>query len=132
MMTEITNNATYYSVMAQIETYIEKATKNGGFEVALTVDEQNELGHLALLAEHYEDNVLGLANFATKPKSIVEMIELKMYQNKWKQKDLANLLEISETRLSEVMKGKRKVNLDLAKRLHLKLNIDAGFILRAI
>lgn len=93
---------------------------------------EKRFSELALAIEDYEDNVLGLANFAVKPKSIVEMIELKMYQNKWKQKDLANLLEISETRLSEVMKGKRKVNLDLAKRLHLKLNIDAAFILRAI
>lgn len=87
---------------------------------------------LALAIEDYEDNVLMLADFAIKPKSIVEMIQLKMYQNKWKQKDLAGILEISETRLSEVMQGKRKVNIDLAKRLHFKLNIEAGFILSAI
>ncbi len=88
---------------------------------------------LALAIEYYEDNVLMLAPIAVKhPKTIVEMIELKMYQNKWKQKDLATVLEISETRLSEVMQGKRKVNIDLAKRLHLKLNIEADFILRVL
>jgi HTH-type transcriptional regulator/antitoxin HigA len=133
MITKIIDNATYENVMAQIETYLQKATANGGFEVGLTIEEQNEIGRLALLAEAYEDNVLGLAPIAVKhPKTIVEMIELKMYQNKWKQKDLANVLEISETRLSEVMQGKRKVNLDLAKRLHLKLNVDAGFLLKAL
>lgn len=67
-----------------------------------------------------------------QPTNNVEMIELKMYENKWKQKDLATVLEISETRLSEIIKGKRKVNLDLAKRLYLKLNIDADFILKAL
>lgn len=88
---------------------------------------------LAIAIEDYEDNVLMLAPIQVKhPTNIVEMIELKMYQNKWKQKDLASLLEISETRLSEVMQGKRKVNIDLAKRLHFKLNIDADFILKVI
>ncbi len=57
------------------------------------------------------------------------MIELKMYERKLKQKDLAKLLEVSSSRLSEVLKGKRQVNMDLANRLYLKLNIEPQFIL---
>ena len=57
------------------------------------------------------------------------MVELKMFEQKLKQKDLATLLGVETSRLSEVMNGKRKVNIDLAKRLHQKLNIDADFIL---
>jgi HTH-type transcriptional regulator/antitoxin HigA len=57
------------------------------------------------------------------------MLELKMYERRLKQKELAELLGISATRLSEVMQGKRKVNIDLAKRLHSVLKIDAEFIL---
>jgi len=38
-------------------------------------------------------------------------------------------LGFSATRLSEVMQGKRKVNMDLAKRLYQKLDISAAFIL---
>ncbi len=57
------------------------------------------------------------------------MLELKMYELKLKQKELAELLGISATRLSEVMQGKRKVNMDLAKRLYSVLKIDAAFIL---
>jgi HTH-type transcriptional regulator/antitoxin HigA len=52
-----------------------------------------------------------------------------MYERKLTQKDLAALLEISPTRLSEVMRGKRKVNLDLAKRLFKVLKISPEFIL---
>jgi HTH-type transcriptional regulator / antitoxin HigA len=37
---------------------------------------------------------------------------------------------VSETRLSEVLAGKRKPNLDLAKRMHQRLGIDAELILR--
>jgi HTH-type transcriptional regulator/antitoxin HigA len=57
------------------------------------------------------------------------MIALKMYERKLKQKDLAALLDISPTRLSEVMQSKRKVNMDLAKRLFKVLQISPEFIL---
>jgi HTH-type transcriptional regulator/antitoxin HigA len=48
---------------------------------------------------------------------------------KEKQNETAKLLGISTTRLSGVLHGKRRVNLDLAKRLNKILNIDAQFIL---
>jgi HTH-type transcriptional regulator / antitoxin HigA len=38
---------------------------------------------------------------------------------------------ISEARISELLTGKRKINFELAKKLHVKLNIDARFILEA-
>ena len=53
-----------------------------------------------------------------------------MFQENLKQKDAAQLLGITETRLSEVLTGKRKVNMDLAKRLHEKLKIRPEFILK--
>lgn len=53
-----------------------------------------------------------------------------MFQMKLKQKDLAELLNIAPSRLSEVLKGKRKINMDLAKRLFEKLKIDPEFILK--
>jgi HTH-type transcriptional regulator/antitoxin HigA len=83
---------------------------------------------LALAIEAYEDSIPLMP--IPMPKNVVEMIELKMYQMKLKQKDVANLLEITPTRLSEVLHGKRKINMDLAKRLHEKLKIDAEFILK--
>lgn len=48
-----------------------------------------------------------------------------------RQKQLAKMLEISETRISELLTGKRKINIELAKKLHKKLKIDANFILEA-
>lgn len=57
------------------------------------------------------------------------MEEATMYERKLKQKDLAALFEISPTRISEVMQGKRKVNPDLVKRLFKVLNISPEFIL---
>ncbi len=63
------------------------------------------------------------------PQTLAGMIELKMFERKLKQKELAKELGITAIRLSEVLNGKRKVNMDLAKRLREKLGIDADFIL---
>ena len=64
------------------------------------------------------------------PKDVIEVLEHSMFTRKMRQKDLAALLEISVTRLSEVMQRKRKINLDFAKKVHEKLGIDAEFILK--
>jgi HTH-type transcriptional regulator / antitoxin HigA len=63
------------------------------------------------------------------PKNLIEMLELKMFERKMKQKDLAKTLGVTENRISEVLNGKRKVNIDLAKRIHKELQVDANFIL---
>ncbi|OIN56234.1 helix-turn-helix domain-containing protein [Arsenicibacter rosenii] len=64
-----------------------------------------------------------------KPTTLSSMIELKMYEMKLKQKDLAQLLGIESSRVSEILHGKRRVTLEIAKRLHEKLGIDGNFIL---
>ncbi len=113
--------------MQIIEGYLAKATEGGGFH-SLLPSEAKEVKQLSLLAEAWEDGIPLMP--VGQPQTLPEMIELKMYQLKFKQKDLAPLLGIPPSRLSEVLNGKRKINLDLAKRLHAKLGIDAGFILR--
>lgn len=123
---QITSELDYQMVMEKVETYLQKATQNGGFHT-LDAQERTELQHLSLLAEAWEDRVPIMP--IKQPKTLTEMIELKMYERKMKQKDLAVLLGISATRLSQVMQNKRKVNIDLAKRLYKELKIDPAFIL---
>jgi HTH-type transcriptional regulator / antitoxin HigA len=123
---KINTEEEYHQVMEQVEVYLRKSTEQGGAHT-LSAAEKTELRHLSLLAEAWEDNIPLMP--IRQPKTLTEMIQLKMYERKLRQKDLAALLGISATRLSEVMQGKRKVNIDLAKRLYLTLNIDAGFIL---
>lgn len=126
MITKIRTAAEYGQVMQIIEGYLKKATEGGGFQ-ALSPTEADELQQLSLLAESWEDSIPLMP--ISSPQTLPEMIELRMYQMKLKQKDVAALLDISPSRLSEVLNGKRKINLDFAKRLHSRLNIDAGFIL---
>jgi HTH-type transcriptional regulator/antitoxin HigA len=116
----------YRQVMDRVESYLQKSTAQGGAHT-LSASEKAELQQLSLMAEAWEDGVPLMP--IKHPKTLIEMLELKMYERKLRQKELAELLGISATRLSEVMQGKRKVNMDLAKRLHSVLNIDAAFIL---
>ncbi len=57
------------------------------------------------------------------------MIRYKMFEMNLKQKQIAKILEISEAPISELLSEKRKLNIEMAKKLHVKLNIDAHFIL---
>ncbi|MBI9067058.1 MAG: helix-turn-helix domain-containing protein [Salinivirgaceae bacterium] len=61
--------------------------------------------------------------------SLMEVIRLRMFELKIKNKDLAALLETSPARISEYLNGKREISLNVAKSLHKKLNIDSDIIL---
>ena len=65
-----------------------------------------------------------------EPQTLVGRLELEMYRRKLNKKNLAALLEIPASRLSDVLQG-RRINLDLAKRLYTRLGIPADFILEA-
>jgi HTH-type transcriptional regulator/antitoxin HigA len=66
------------------------------------------------------------------PKTLAGMVELKMYEMKLKRKDLALLLGVEAARISEYLNGKRKINLQFAKKLHTELGIDGNFILESV
>jgi len=126
MKYKINSEVEYLQVMEKVESYLQRATAGGGFQ-SLNHDEWEDLRQLSLMAEAWEDDIPLMP--IKQPQTIVEMIELKMYERKLKQKDLAKLLDVPESRLSEIMKGKRSINMDFAQRLYLKLEIDPKFLL---
>ncbi|MBC7919937.1 MAG: helix-turn-helix domain-containing protein [Ferruginibacter sp.] len=86
---------------------------------------EREARQLALAIQQYEDEHYPFP----KPTTLTGMIELRMYERKLKQKDLADLLGVNTSRVSEILNGKRRISLEVAKRLRSKLQIDADFIL---
>ena len=94
------------------------------------VEQENRFLVLAKAIEAYEDSIPIMPLPVPPPKTLVEILEYKMYEKRLKQRDMARLLDVFEARLSDVLTGKRKSNLDLAKRMHLQLGIDAAFILQ--
>ena len=126
---KITTDSEHEVIASKIEELLKKSSSNGGFN-SLTKEETLLLKNLSLLVEEYEDNQLHLMPIKA-PQTLIEMIRFKMYEMNIKQKQLAKLLEMSEARISELLNGKRKLNLEIAKKLHRKLNIDAKFLLEA-
>jgi HTH-type transcriptional regulator / antitoxin HigA len=117
----------YLDTMQEIEKYLQKTIKNGSFE-SLTSEETERLNMLSILAEQYEDSIPMMP--LKTPQSLSGMLKLKMVTLNIRQKEMAELLGIAESRLSEVLSGKRRVNMDLAKKLHTILKIEAEFILQ--
>ncbi len=94
-------------------------------EMCDNLDKQAQASALAESIEAYEK----LYYHFPLPKTLAGMVELKMYEMKLKRKDLAILLDVETARISEYLNGKRKINLEFAKKLHSKLGIDGNFIL---
>ena len=127
MKTEaITTRKEYDEVMSQIESILQKATKAGGFE-KLSKTDKSKLAQLSVMAEQFEDGIPLMPIKA--PKSLAEMLRYKMYEKGWRQKQLAAILDISEASISGLLSGRRKLNIELAKKLHTRLGIDAHFLL---
>jgi len=96
-------------------------------EAKLTERELKKLEAMVKAAEEYEDKVLGLK--PEKPKTIADVIEQKMYEQKMNQAALAALLGLGRSKLSEILNGKRKPDVPFLKALYQKLNIDPAFLL---
>lgn len=127
-METIKTKKEYESVMVRIEELIKKTTDAGEAD-GLTKAEHDELKELSTIAADYEDNVLNIYPLA-EPTLLVLNIEQEMLKRRLKQRDLANLLGISEARVSNVLRGKSRIGITLAKRMHERLGIDGNLILK--
>lgn len=119
----ITNAEEYKTAFVELDAMIAE-----GFEG--NAEREAQFLVLAKAIEAYEDSIPIMPLPVPPPKTLVDILEYKMYEKRLKQRDMARLLNVSEARLSDVLTGKRKPNLDLAKRMHLRLGIDAETILR--
>ena len=84
-----------------------------------------ELVALSDIIENYETEYYPIGT-----PSLKDVIELRMFEKKLKQKNLAELLETSTSRISEYLNGKRDITIEIACALHKKLNIDSDIILQ--
>lgn len=61
--------------------------------------------------------------------TLVDVIKLRMYQMDLTQEDLCRLLNISASRVSEILSGKCEPTLKMARTISKTLNIDASIVL---
>lgn len=83
-----------------------------------------ELEILSNLVADYSDE-----HFAIGDPDLASVIREHMHQQNLSQKELAEKLGVSPSRVSEYLNGKAEPTLAVARRLHAVLHIDAGIIL---
>jgi HTH-type transcriptional regulator/antitoxin HigA len=118
-MEKINNDTDYKGLMLKIDALMAKGSKN------VSKNELEEIRKMALSAQEYERKKYVIE----APTTLTGMIEMKMFEMGLKQKDLAEKLNISEAKLSLIINGKQKPDIDFLKAVHSELHIDADFIL---
>jgi HTH-type transcriptional regulator/antitoxin HigA len=121
-MKKINDESDYKAVMAKIDSLMVKGSKN------VSKEELAEIRSLALIAQDYEKQKYVIA----VPSTLTGMIEMRMYEMRLKQRDLAKKLNISDAKLSLIMNGKQKPDIDFLKAVHTELHVDAEFILQHV
>jgi HTH-type transcriptional regulator/antitoxin HigA len=120
MKYKVNNEKEYDALMLKIDALMKVGEKN------LTDRQADQLRSMALAAQAWEKSI-----YTIPPPSTIEgMIELRMYEQRLKQKDLAKLLGTGEAKLSQILTGKRKPDVSFLKAAYMKLNIDPGFLLK--
>lgn len=84
----------------------------------------DELELLSLLIEKYEDEISPI----DLPDPI-EAIKFRMDQLGYKQKDLANVIGL-KSRVSEILNKKRKLTIDMIRKLHDTLGIPTEVLIK--
>jgi HTH-type transcriptional regulator/antitoxin HigA len=84
----------------------------------------DELELLSLLIEQYEKEKYMIAF-----PDPIEAIQFRMDQMGYKQKDLAEIIGL-KSRVSEILNRKRKLTLDMIRKLHLAMNIPTEVLVR--
>lgn len=116
---KIKQDADYKAAILKIDSLMAKSSER------VSAKEFAEIKRLAITIQSYEQEkyVIDL------PTTLAGMIEMKMYELKLKQKDLAKQLNISTAKLSLIMNGKQKPDVAFLKSVHSQLKIDASFLL---
>lgn len=94
------------------------------FDAAPGSEAGDELELLSFLIDAYEKEHFPIA--APDP---IEAVKFRMEQLNMKQKDLAEVLGF-KSRVSEILNRKRKLTLEMIRKLHEKLNIPTNVLIQ--
>lgn len=122
-MKQIANKAEYEAIMARVNELVEIVDDN----TPKTDKHYIELDFLTDLVVAYEKT-----HFSIGKPVLSDVIKTRMHEMNLTQKSLAELLGISAPRVNEYINGKSLPTLQVARKIHKELNIDANVILGAI
>lgn len=128
MIQKITTQEEYNNVRHEVDRLIDEATGKGMLEPDMDNEYTRKIASLSRLMAAYENDSLGLQTLRVK-SPLIKCIEDYGYAHNMRQKDVASALSANESVFSQIMNGKRKITMSIAKRLHSVLGIDANTIL---
>ena len=123
---KISNDSQYREYKNEMEVLIQKGTKLGDMEL-LSEAEKEEFIRLTDSIYEWEAAYHPLPGKVST--IITDAIKKRMDVDNIKQKEAAKKLGVSESRISELLSGKRSLNLNMVKRLRDNFGISADFIL---
>ncbi len=111
----IKNKKQYKEALARLENL---------FDAKRNTPEGDQLELLTLLISKYEED-----NFKIEYPDPIEAIKFRMEQLGMKQKDLANTIGF-DSRVSEILNKKRKLTLDMIRKISYELDIPTSILVK--
>ena len=128
-MNKVTTRKEYDEIKAKVEALIAEATDKGMLEPEMDNEYTRQISDLSKLMAQYEDEYMDILPLREKTP-LIRSIEDYFYAHNMKQKEGAQYLGINESVFSQILSGKRRITMPIAKRLHSKLGINADMILK--
>ena len=119
-MAQIKSEAAYRAAMRRIEELLPLVNDS------TPVDDPNylELDMLSDMVEEYEE-----IHYPIGKPTLIDIIKLRLYEMGITQSKLAEMLGLSNARVSEILNGKSEPSLKIGRELSRQLNIDPEIVL---
>jgi predicted XRE-type DNA-binding protein len=127
-ITIINNRDLYDKVSVYGDALIDEATANGMLESESDNEYTREIGRIGNLCADFESTYMTFRHLKFKSPLVIS-IEEELTKRTLKQREAAELLNVKESTFSQVIRGKRPVSMQMAKRLYKVFNMDPKLIL---
>lgn len=121
-MKELTSEKEYKKALTAVNKLMQKGENN------LSEKDTSKIEAMAQSIQNYER----IHYPFPFPKTLGEMVELKMFEKKLNRVSLAKTLGIGAPKLSQILNNKREPDVSFLKALHEKLGVDGNFILERV
>lgn len=128
MEMKFTTKVEYDAARVRMEKLIAEATEKSMLEPEMDNEYTREIGSLGKLMAAYEDEYLNILPLREK-NPLIRSIEDYFYAHNLRQKEVAAMLGVNESVFSQIMSGRRRISMPMAKQLHSKLGISSDLIL---
>ncbi len=118
----VTDEKEYKEKLNSIDALMKKGEEN------LTDEDVKLLEQMTSEVYLYENKYIILPT----PKTIREMVELKLFEKKMSQAEFARRSGLAIPKVNQILKGKRNIDVSFLKAVYSELNISADFLLSAI